>query len=249
MFKSERQNQIIEILQTNGFATVKEISKLLYTSESSIRRDLTALENKGLVMRSYGGAEIVNSNTNVLPFSTRSYDNIRAKQIIASKAANLIKTGDIIFLDQSSTSYFLAHEIMDMHSITVVTNNLEILSLLSGSKIVVHSSGGMISSSNGICLIGNNAQRTFREIYADIVFFSSKSLSDDGIISDCTQEETFIRNAMFENAAKKVFLCNSSKLDTHSAYKQCTLSDIDILVTENDAGKIFKEQYTKLEIL
>lgn len=235
MLKNEREQEIINILKASGFVTVKYLSDRLFASESSIRRDLTSLEKKGIVKRSYGGAELITVSTNVLPFFTRAYSNVNEKISIAKKAAGLVKDGNIVFLDQSSTSFFLAQELSKMNGITVVTNNIEILSFLSGSLLTVHSSGGILSKVNRNCLIGRNAQKTFEDIYADILFFSSSSLSDDGVISDCTQEEVFVRKSMLSNADKKVFLCNSGKFGTHSAYKQCTLKEVDFLVSDGNS--------------
>ena len=249
MFKNERHNSIMMILEERGFVTVRELSALLYMSESSIRRDLSDLEEKGAIKRRYGGAEIINSTTSVLPFKTRSYDNIPEKQEIAKKAAKLIKTGDIVFLDQSSTSFFLAREIMDTKSITVVTNNIEILNLLSDSEMAVISSGGQMNRTNRTCLVGARAEATFRSVYADLAFFSAKSLTEDGVISDCTEEEIHVREAMFENADTVVFLCNTSKCGGHSAYKQCTLADVDILVTEKETLPSIQGKYKNLKII
>lgn len=249
MFKSERQNQIYSIIVQSGFSSVKDLSEKLFTSESSIRRDLAFLEKKGLIKRSYGYAEIVNHSSNVLPFSTRTHKNIEAKQTIAHKAKALIKEGDVVFLDQSSSSYFLATQMVDMKSVTVITNNLEILNLLAESDLTVHSSGGIVSKANRNCLIGNNAQETFNGVYADIAFISTKALSDDGILTDCTQEELFVRSAMLSHAAQKVYLCDSSKVDTRSSFIQGSLADIDILVSESDIVKKYVSNFPKLNIL
>lgn len=239
MLKNERERQILTYLQNKGYATVKELSQLLFASESSIRRDLTDLESMGNIRRSYGGAEIINTATNVLPFGTRAYDSISEKRVIASKAAELIKEGDIIFLDSSSTGYFLAMEIMDRTDITVVTNSVEILGLLSVGKAAVHSTGGTLSRDNRICLIGRNAEKGFEEIYADKAFFSAKAVSEDGVISDCTQEEVFVRNSMLKNAGEKVFLCNFAKIGKKSAFIQCSLRDVDIMICERDVSGQF----------
>lgn len=236
MLKNEREQEILNILKVSGFVTVKILSERLFTSESSVRRDLGVLEKKGFVKRSYGGAELLQKTTNVLPFFTRAYTDVEQKSSIAKKAVELIKDGSIVFLDQSSTSFFLAQEISKRQGITIVTNNTEILNYLSDTSLCVHSSGGILSSVNRNCLIGQNAQRTFEGIYADIVFFSSKALSDNGVISDSTQEEVFVRNSMLANADKKVFLCSSSKFGNHSAYKQCTLNDVDYLISEDDSS-------------
>ena len=250
MLKSEREREIINILKSaDKFITVKELCKMLYTSESSIRRALTSLENKGLVKRTYGGAELITNFSNVISFDKRYHHSIEAKKVIAKKAAKLIKDGNIIFLDQSSTSFYLASEIINRNSLTIITNNIEILYLLSNSDIKVVSAGGFLSPENRSCLIGSDAQSIFENIYADITFFSTKSLSDDGIISDCTREEVTLRNSMLKNSAKKIYLCNSEKFGTRSAYKQCSLSDIDYLISENENAKKFNAHSSSLKIL
>ena len=240
MLKNEREREIINILKIqDGFITVKELCSRLYASESSIRRDLTVLESRGIIKRTYGGAELVTNFSNVVSFNKRAHHCVEAKKIIAKKAAGLIKDGSIIFLDQSSTSFYLANEIINKNSLTVITNNVEILCLLSNSKIKTISSGGFLSNENRSCLIGADAQRAFENIFADIVFFSTKALSDDGIIFDCDREEVAVRSSMLNNAAKKVFLCDSEKFGTRSPYKQCTLRDIDYLISEDDSVKRF----------
>ena len=250
MLKNEREREIIDILKfENGFITVKELCQKLYASESSIRRDLTALENRGIVKRTYGGAELITNFSGVISFSKRAHHNTEAKRIIAKKAAKLIQDGNIIFLDQSSTSFYLANEIINRTALTVITSNIEILYLLSDSGVKVVSSGGYLSSENRCCLIGPDAQSVFENTYADIVFFSAKSLSDDGIISDYTREEVSLRSSMLKNSTKKVFLCDSEKFGSKSAYKQCTLSDVDYLISENNNSEKFSISFPRLKIL
>lgn len=250
MLKTEREREIINLLKMHdGFITVKELCEKLYASESSIRRDMIVLENRGIIKRTYGGAELITNFSNVISFNKRSHHNMEAKKVIAKKAAKLIKDGNVIFLDQSSTSFYLANEIIDKNTLTVITNNIEILTLLSNSSIKTVSSGGFLSRENRNCLIGSDAQTIFENTYADILFFSAKSLSDDGIISDCTREEVTLRNTMLKNAAKKVFLCDSEKIGTKSCYKQCELSDVDYLICENDRIEIFDTYSKNLKIL
>ncbi len=241
MQKNEREREIINILKdNNGFVTVRELCSLLYASESSVRRDLTVLEGRGIINRTHGGAELISNFSNVVAFSKRTHQNTAAKKAIAKKAATLIRDGNVIFLDQSSTSFYLANEIMSNSTLTVITNNIEILSLMSDTGIKTMSSGGTLYSENRVCLVGPDAQYIFENSYADIMFFSTKSLTEDGVIWDPSREEVLVRNSMLRNAAKRVFLCDSEKFGTNSAYKQCTLNDIDILVSEDDTAKRFK---------
>ena len=250
MLHKEREQEILNILEmSNGYVSVKYLCEALYASESSIRRDLTALENQGLIKRSYGGATLITSHARIGAFSHRAKLNMEAKRAIAKKAATLINDGDIIFLDQSSTCLFLANELLNRSSLTVVTNNTEILVLLSDTKINVISSGGFLHDGNRICLLGGDAQRTFENMYADTAFFSTKNVTCDGIISDFSREEILVRDCMIRNAEKKVFLCDSSKYGGRAPYKQCDLKDIDILISEGDAATAFADYSPRLTVL
>lgn len=250
MLKNEREREIVNILKAqDGFITVKTLCASLYASESSIRRDLTALENRGIIRRTYGGAELMTNFSNVIAFQKRSHHNTEAKKHIAQKAAKLIRDGSILFLDQSSTCFYLADVIKTRRNLTVITNNIEILSLMADSEIKTISSGGTLSTENRSCLIGADAHTVFENTYADFAFFSTKSLSDDGIISDCTREEVLVRGAMLRHANKCVFLCDSEKFGSRSPYTQCSLSDIDYLVSENDAAKMFQATNQHLSII
>lgn len=249
MLKNEREQEILNILRSTGYATVRTLSEQLYTSESSIRRALASLEVKGAARRSYGGVELLENHTNVISFGVRSHQNVAAKQAIARKAAPLVSDGSIVFLDGSSTAFYLAAELMRKSALTVVTNNTEILNLLSQTKFTVYCSGGRLSDANRMCLVGPDAQKTFTGIFAQYAFFSSKALSADGIITDCTREEVFVREAMLQNAEKRVFLCDSEKYDIHSGYRQCSLSDIDILVSEGSHGERFQSRFPNLTVL
>lgn len=251
MYKNERENEILKLLNSERYLTVKQLSEILYASESSIRRDLTSLENQGMVSRSYGGVSIVKNSSQVIPFSTRAHHNLSAKKIMAAKAASLIQDGDIVFLDQSSSAFFVAYEILKKSNITVVTNNIEIIAFLSQADVEIISSGGILSRANRNCLLGSDAHHIFENIHANVLFFSAKALASDGVIYDCVREEVCIRNTMLANAEKKVFLCDSEKLGQYAGYKQCTLEDIDFLITESDSTKSLQQLpgYQKSKII
>ena len=213
----------------------------MFISESSIRRDLTDLENKGLVQRSYGGVELAQNNNKLIPFSTRIHHRVKEKKYMAEKAAELVNDGDIVFLDQASSCLFVAQELINKKNITIVTNNIEILSVISQSNVTIYSSGGRISPTNKGCLIGEEAHEIFKKVHADILFFSAQGLSPDGIIYDCTLEEVAVRKTMMENTSKSAFLCDSEKFDRLSGYKQCSLSEIDYLISEKNCRDKYKK--------
>lgn len=250
MLNKEREQEILSMLKmTNGFVSVKQMCDALFASESSIRRDLKALEQRGLLKRSYGGATLVTNFSNIVTFNHRTRQNTAAKRDIAKKGASLIKDGSVIFLDQSSTSFYLANEIINRNSLTVVTNNIEIMMLLSNSGIKLISSGGFLSDENRNCLVGGDAQKTFENIFADIMFFSVKALCDDGTVTDCSREEILVRNAMLKNSDKKVLLCDSSKFGIRAPFKQCHLDEVNFLISEENQSQRFSSHQEKLQLL
>ena len=249
MLKSERQEMILEILQECKYITTQELAGKTFSSYSSVRRDLEELEDAGLINRSYGKVELANRNSLLVSYPIRINKNSAQKNIIAKKAASLIKEGDTIFIDPSSSCSFFAKELFHMKGITVITNNVEVMSFMSQSSIDVICSGGLQTSPNRYALVGPIAEETFRNIHADWAVFSARSLTEDGRIYDVHYNETALRKVMLENAEKKLFLCDSSKLRTSSTYYQCSLADIDFMICDSKDVKRFQHEYPNLKII
>ena len=239
MASYKRENDYIRLLSERDH-TVQELAAKLFISEPTVRRDIIDLKEKDLLICKRGLVTLkTNSPDKRIPRFIRDLEHNEEKKEIAIKAASLIKDGDILFLDQSSTSLYLANEIANRRGLTVITNNTEIMICLANSKLKVISCGGYLSTDNRNCLIGDDARQTFENFYADIAFFSTKSISTDGIISDCSREEVAIRNTMLKQASKKVFLCDSTKFNTLSPCRQCTLEDVDCFISEGNASEQF----------
>lgn len=249
MVRSERQEIILEILRECKYTTAQKIAEKTFASYSSIRRDLEELEISGLINRSYGRVELANRNSLLVSYPIRINKNSEQKSIMAKKAAQLIKEGDTVFIDPSSSSSFFAKELLHMKGITVVTNNVEVLSFMSQSSIEVICSGGLQTSPNRYALVGPIAEETFRHIHADWAVFSARSLTEDGQIYDVHYNETALRKVMLENAEKKLFLCDSSKLGTKSTFFQCSLNEVDYMVCDSKEAKRYQAAYPNLKIM
>ena len=241
---SERQNEILKIIGENTYVSVNELSKLTFTSPSSIRRDLTHLENLGLVNRSYGGASLPEISGRVAGFYNRVTKNIKEKRLVAQKASALLKSGQSILLDSSTTAGLMIPYIAKIDSAVVFTNNLETAVSAIKEGIATHCIGG--ASINGsVSLGGSQTYRALSNINVDIMFFSSQSLSSDGMITDSTEEENYVRCAMLERADKTVFLCDSTKFNTQSLYTLSSLDRIDYAVFDRN----FEGLVTKATII
>lgn len=230
---SERQNEILKLVGETAYVSVNELARRTFASPSSIRRDLTSLENLGLVKRSYGGVSLPEISGRVAGFYNRTTKNVKEKRIIAQKAASLLSDGQSILLDSSTTAGFLLPYIAELDSAVVFTNNLETAISAIKQGIVTHCIGG--GAINGsVSLGGAEAYRALMDINVDIMFFSSQSLSLDGIISDSTEEENFIRRVMLDRAQKTVFLCDSTKFNTSSLYTLAPLDKINFAVFDKE---------------
>lgn len=249
MLKSERHEAILEILRNNKHIAPRDIAKKTFSSYSSIRRDLEELESAGLVIRSYGRVEIANAHPMLISYPVRIARNPEQKLLIAKKAASLIKEGDTIFIDPSSSCSYFAKELVGIRGITVITNNVEILYFMTRHNVNVICSGGMQSDPNRYALIGSAAESSFENMHADWCVFSARSLTSDGKIYDIHYNETAVRRVMLRNADRKMFLCDSSKLNTISTYYQCTLADIDYLASDSADISEYKKAFPNITIL
>ena len=233
----------MELLNKNGFMTVEKLSELTYTSASSIRRDLTKLQNMYFIKRTHGGANILNANQ-VAPLDNRLMQNTVAKRKIAKKAESLICDGQIIMLDGSSTAGFLIPYIAKHKDITLFTNNMITAINAINYGVKTHCIGGT-SVNNSAVLSGPQSYKMISEIHPDILFFSSYALDKNGIISDPTEEENYLRMLMLENAGQSVFLCDCDKFNRKSLYTLASINDVDIAVFDI----VWKELNAKCKIL
>ena len=129
MLAIERRNEILDKLQAERRVVVSELSRIYDVSEETIRRDLEKLVNDGYAIKSYGGA-VINENVNLdLPFNIRKNRNVIGKQRIAELVEKLVKDGDSIMLDASTTAVYIAKLLKEKErkNLTVITNSIEII--------------------------------------------------------------------------------------------------------------------------
>ena len=225
----ERQQTILNYLKQNKFSTVKELSKIVWSSESSVRRDIKFLEQKGYITQIYGGVTLAGYTNDVVPIGLRDSSNISIKEELARKASKHIFDGATILMDGSSTVRRIIKYMSHFKNIKIITNNQLLFSECTHPQIKLYCTGGMFDSHSNIFL-GSSAENYIRKINADILFFSSQAISNDGEISDVSEEETSLRRKMLARAKKKIFLCDSSKLGSKKTFSLCTKDDVDLII-------------------
>ena len=210
MLPLQRRNDIMRLLTERKEMTVKELCAELFYSEATLRRDLTALEEKGMLKRSFGGAVLTESYSEQLPLWIRAAKNIPEKKRICADAAKLIKEGDTVFIDASTTTYFITPFLKGIRDITVITNNPLLSVALSEHKIHNLCTGGEMLN-DSVALAGRDTENFIRGIRADICLFSARGVSQGGEISDSSKAERDVKLTMLERSGKSCFMYDSSK--------------------------------------
>ncbi len=240
--KDKKEKEILEFLQDKQFATVEEIAKSLYLSTSTVRRKLNVLQQSGLITRTHGGAKVNDSNMNLPGFTFRFHQNVKEKRDIAKVALSLVKEGDVVFLDGSTSAFYVATFLKSFKNIKIITNGIDTLSELSKTNLKVYSTGGAISRTNNSVLVGYQGESTVNEFNADVVFFSVASISKDGKLYDCFEEEIPMRKAMLKNSRTKILLLDKTKYQAPASYLLCSLNDVDVLITDNELDGFFTQK-------
>ena len=231
MYDVERLAKIMSILQERKSCSVKELSKEVMFSEATIRRDLTLLAKQNKIVKTHGGAVIRESFHSEVPYNLRSDKKPEIKQRLARAAAELIHDDMTIFLDASSTVEYLIPYLGSFKDITVVTNNPDIPSKLASTDIQVYCTGGKyLHRSNSY--VGEFARSMISNVNADLLFFSARGVSADGLVTISSTDDD-IHRAMIKNSARTCLMFDSSKYGKTYRFTVCELSEIDILITDS----------------
>ena len=244
MLSLERRNLIIQKLNTEGRIIVSDLSREFNVTEETIRRDIEKLEREGLATKTYGGAVSTISQGTDLPYKVRKKSNVELKQKIAARVAEMIKDGDQLMLDASSTSLFVVRQIKNLNNITIITNSLEILLEL-GDKTgwTILSTGGTLRE-GAYSLSGSSAERMIRDHHVDLAICSAKGL--DGImgITESNEKDAEMKKAIFNAASTRILAIDHTKFDNISFIKVCDIKDVDIIVTDKDRGAAWEKRFS-----
>ena len=232
MMVNERQRRILEELEKKPDLTVRELAKLLYVSEPTIRRDFTELDSKGIITKVYGGAILHRGAADrEIPFFFRQQEKSSVKSQMGAKAASLVEDGMVVMLDGSTSAFHLVPYLAQRKDLIVVTSGAKTAVALAEANIRTFCTGGQMLI-HSFSYVGEQAESFVRNINADILFFSCRGLSEGGYMTDLSVEEANLRKVMFQYSKQKVLLCDSSKFDHTYFYNIGHIDQIDSIISE-----------------
>ena len=225
----ERENSYINLLSERSY-TVKELSEALFISEPTVRRDINELISKVLVTRKNGVVSIkTNSPDTRVPMFIRNLENKDAKDTIAKKAALLIKEGDTVMLDASTTAYCLVQHLAKFKNIFVITSGAKTALALATLGIRTICTGGEMALGS-FSYIGHDAERTLSNYNADIAFMSCRGISEDGAVTDSSIAENSMRKLMMQKSVRTYLLCDKSKVGKVYLNTLCEKDEFDGII-------------------
>lgn len=238
MSLKERELAILEYLKERKEASVTELCGALFVSEPTVRRDLAALNASGKIIRTHGGAVYRREPGENLPQTIRERENLDAKAAIGKKSLSLIKDGDVIMVDASSTALALLSLLDPKLSVVVITNSAKAPQLLTDTNVKTFVTGGELAS-HSLAYIGGYAEDFIRSFNADLCFFSVRTLTADGRLTDNAIAENSLRRVMMSRSKRSVLLLDSKKIGEPCLNTLCDLDAISQVVSERDLSSLY----------
>lgn len=228
MLQIERFKQIRALLEKTPTLRIGQIAQILYVSEATVRRDVDTMEKNGLLKRVYGGVTL---NKEDMPLTLRSIQHADKKDEIGRQAAELVKDGQTIFIDSSSTALHMLPYIKHKKDMTIISNSQTVIDTLAFTNNKLILTGGELIPRN-LAYVGELACRSLDLYRPELVFFSSQGIDASGEITDVSQSETALRRAAIKRGIHTIFLCDSSKAGKIYPHHVCYKSEITKIITD-----------------
>jgi DeoR/GlpR family transcriptional regulator of sugar metabolism len=238
----ERRSRLLDIIRVRGFAALDELVRELGVSESTVRRDLDALEEHGSAKRTHGGVLYSGGMPRLAEFDERQPANWAAKRAIAAAAADVIEDGETVLLDGGTTTYEVARLLVG-RSLQVVTNSLPVANLFaSEARTDLVLLGGYVSPRTGVCL-GPYANELLGRLHVTTTVLSAAGIAEEGLFNaHLLLAET--EQAMLKAASRVIVVADSSKFGRKSLTLVSGLDGIDLVVSDDGLPQRWREIVT-----
>ncbi len=237
-FKKERLNKILEIINERGFVSIRELQESLGVSEVTIRRDIKELNDKALAQKVYGGIKKIDSDPFEAQFAERRMLHSKEKILIAHLAIELVKDGDNIFIDASSTSFEFAKLCREKrNNLHVATNSLmAAIELLKNPTNTVTMIGGTLRNENASS-IGIFAEEMAKNLNVEKAFLSCRTFMPSIGTFETNSSESLVKKTMVENSDKVYLLVDSSKFFKRAIFFTIPIDEITAVITDEPTNK------------
>jgi DeoR/GlpR family transcriptional regulator of sugar metabolism len=239
----QRRQSLVQLLQKQPGLRVPEMANVLDVSKGTIRNDLEALEEEGVLTRVHGGAVLKNNPGDFdTSFGLRFQENAPAKRAMAREAAKLVSDGASILLDASTTIYYLAQQLAQYHRLRVLTNGIEVARLLAKDPTDTVVLMGGIVNLEGSSVSGNFSEKVIRDLHVQKAFVSCSGFSLERGLTDVHFAEAQLKNNAIASAQEIFALVDSSKVGVEDLTSFASTEQIVHLFTDSELGAEWVER-------
>lgn len=241
MFTEERQEEIIKILKKEKKVFVDELSKKFNVSKTTIRTDLTQLEERKLLHRTHGGAILPSKTGDYRTFEQKRIINLKLKQKIAKIAINFVEDNDTIAIDSGTTSFEFAKMLLNLKGLTIIINDFNIAKFLKdNSDFKVLFVGGFINKELNATM-GDFAVDFLNNLKVDKVFVACESFDIKHGFSTPHENQAIWKKNLLNTGKEKYMLIDSSKFNKISTYRFARTDKFDYIISDKDNQLVSKE--------
>lgn len=226
MIPEDRLKKILTIVNRNQSVSVSELEAQLYVSSATIRRDLSELARRGLIVRSFGGAMAATSVGNTAPAISSSEGTP-----LGRAAALLVKDRETIFLTASPLTLSMAAELTQRTGLTVVTDSLKISNKLCGKVSRLYCTGGRYLLSQGL-FVGRQAAELAGQFRFDSCFIACDGLTGNGFLTYAGVERLPVLDTVMRCARRRILLCKGEQIGASATNALLELRSFDTVVTD-----------------
>jgi len=230
----QRHARILEILEAEGAVRTSDLAESFQVTDETIRRDLEYLHRERLLIRTHGGAIALGHPGRDLSLREREVRNLSLKERIAREATRLLRPGDVVFIDASSTALQLARNLSEME-LTVVTNAHRVIGDLSGNSTVRLIGTGGLFDPNSQSYVGPIVEYTARRFHFNWFFFSGNGIDLERGVSESNEAQANFKAEVRCLSERSVLLADSTKIGHRSSYFFCPLDAIDLWILDDGA--------------
>jgi DeoR family transcriptional regulator, aga operon transcriptional repressor len=248
MLIEERRQHIVALAHQNGRVLISDLSRDLDISRITIRKDLEHLQQKGVLLRTHGGALPPATGTMFDPtLKEKEGRHSKEKQRIAEAAVTMVREGQCVLLDSGSTTMAIARALKKFRHLTILTNALNIAAELGGTDFDVILTGGSLRR-NSYSLVGPLAEDVLRDMHADILFLGVDGFDLEIGLTTPNVMESRVNRAMVKAAKTVVAVCDSTKFDRRSLSKIIDATSIHHVITDKNLPAATAEAMRNLNI-
>jgi DeoR/GlpR family transcriptional regulator of sugar metabolism len=246
MMSEERRTQILQIVRSRGRAKVNELAHRFSTSAVTIRNDLNELHQRGLVLRSHGGAVLPETILRESPVNERLKSHVDEKRRIGAMAASLIHDGETIILDSGTTTLEIARQIKNKQGLQVITNGVNVAAeLLDARGVQTFIVGGTVRGDSA-SIVGRSTEELFEQFSADKLFLSGAGCDPDFGVSGANVDETMVNRAMLRISREIILVADASKFWKRGMARIAPFSEVDTVISDSSLRVEMQEKLRSL---